>query len=987
MEVMNNIGIYEWVSSIGWTLFHSIWQVALIGLIIWISFRFISKDNARIRYALSGIGMILICIASAITLYTYIPKGGSDLAIGLDQQLSLINLQQTETSLLSSIWHQLSSYMEGSFPILVNIWLIGMLFLSVNLIIKYINTIRLKKQLSFELRPEYKSIADDLVRKFNLKKKITFKESGIIEIPSLIGYFKPIVFLPISMLSGIPENQLEIIIAHELAHIRRHDYLLQFIQGIIELVFFYHPVVWWLSSVVNAEREHICDDLAVKVCGESLTLIKALNNMEAIRKKQYEMVLAFSGKKGNVLNRAKRILRPKRSINQKRERFMLSGVFTLLFIGLFLVSNYAISGNLAYQKNSSKINIVESENSGPFVKTSSLENDKDSSQEKKQRKEKKKKEQKLLLVDEPETVTEVEVVQEIDLVKERSLVKEIELEEEEELSEVKEREYRIRTEMAFPKDSTKSKKWVKKKADEMIKEQLKDLEDHEMDIEDMKMDLNVDEMKRELKEALEDLDVDFEKELKEHQIEIEEHLKELSDEDYLKDLEKEQLESQKELKTTLKEIQKNDELTKVQKEKIQASIKKSLEKLNSPEFKENLRLQIEKAKKSLEKTKAEFNSGKMQLKLKEQRETIKKELKKMESPEFKEKIERQIREGKQRLQEHKERLKSAEYRKELEESIKNNSNDEWNSDSPEPVTRVFHGDHTTPSKNIKVGYRIPLQTSFRFSDSDGKNPLIVFDGKRISRDEMENIKPDEIGRMNVIKGESAIQKYGENAENGVIEISSKYSTFDSKQKHFRVNSSDKVPLYVLDGKEITLKKFKNTNPDNCKSVNVIKGDAATEKYGKKAKNGVIEITSKSNKSQTATKIKFGTSKNPPLFILDGKKLSQKEVEKLDKNSIESISVLKDKSAIKKYGKKAKNGVVIITSKSDNSTKTSAIKIKSSSGKNSPLYIVEGKKVSINKIGSITSDEIESIVVVKDEKALDEYGKDGKNGVVVIQLKK
>lgn len=279
MKLLTNFDLYDVSHMIGWTLVHSLWQAMVIGGIIWLLFLFISKDNARIRYAISGLGLILICIASAITIYRYIPSSTNIAVSDFTTQIKTIGFVQQEETFFAKLWIQLQAQLENTFPYLVKIWMIGIFFLSINLILKYIQTLRLKKHLTYSLRSDYKAIADRLVLKFNLKQNILFKESGLLDIPSVIGYFKPIVLLPVSMLSGIPENQLEIIIAHELAHIRRHDYLLQFIQSIIELVFFYHPVVWWLSSVVNAEREHICDDLAVKVCGESFPVLK-ISNLE-----------------------------------------------------------------------------------------------------------------------------------------------------------------------------------------------------------------------------------------------------------------------------------------------------------------------------------------------------------------------------------------------------------------------------------------------------------------------------------------------------------------------------------------------------------------------------------------------------------------------------------------------------------------------------------------------------------------------------------
>ncbi|WP_372751559.1 M56 family metallopeptidase [Labilibaculum sp.] len=814
---MYNINLYDWSKTIGWTLFHSTWQVTVIGVIIWLIFRFISKDNARIRYALSGLGLVIICIAFTITFYHYLPKETNKALVDLGQQIQLTDFEQFEESFFSHLWIQVSSRIENSFPILVNIWIIGMFFLSINLILKYINTQKLKTHLTFPLRSEYKEITDRIITKYQLKQNIIFKESGFLEIPSVIGYFKPFVILPISILSGIPKNQLEIIIAHELAHIRRHDYLLQFIQGIIELVFFYHPVVWWLSSVVNAEREHICDDLAVTVCGESLTLIKALNNMEAIRKKQYKMVLGFSGKKGKVLGRINRILRPKVTINPRRERFMLSGVFTLLFIGLFLVSNFAISGNTNYQKSFSKINLLDQENKSPKK-------------------------------GEHETFVQ-------------------------------------------PKDSLKSEDWVKTKAEEIIREQV---ENNNNSLLNILKSYSIDELRKGVQQNLEALNNS-------------------SPEKYLQTL----IQREKEIDIKLKEKFKNS---------------------NSDKTQNELKEQLLKAKEKIAKKRKEFNSDEFLSRIEEQKRGLSQELQKIESPEFNQIIEEEIQDRKKEILESKNKLNSLEYKNRLENFLRKNAKQEWKSDSPELIIRVFHQDSITPMSNVKVGQPMTqntVQTGFgtvpSFSKIAQKNttekPLIILDGKEITQEQMDQIPPNEIAKINVVKDVSATALYGAvGGANGVILITSKSESnnlkADSvvvgygtpKQKGILFNSisnpdSGKQPLILLDGKKITREQMDEIASE-IKSISVIKDTSARELYGDEGKNGVILITSKSNNT-LADQIKLVSSKNAPLYIVDGKKTPVMEAEKIDPNTIKSMNALKGTKATDKYGEEAKNGVLLI----------------------------------------------------------------------------
>ncbi|WP_187270297.1 M56 family metallopeptidase, partial [Pontibacter qinzhouensis] len=123
------------------------------------------------------------------------------------------------------------------------------------------------------------------------------------------GYLKPVILLPVGAVTGLSQVQVEAILAHELAHILRKDYLLNLLQSVADVLFFYHPAVWWMSGVVRAEREHCCDDLAVALCGSPLTYARALAELEAMRLPTAPaMALAVSGKNGTLLHRIKRLV-------------------------------------------------------------------------------------------------------------------------------------------------------------------------------------------------------------------------------------------------------------------------------------------------------------------------------------------------------------------------------------------------------------------------------------------------------------------------------------------------------------------------------------------------------------------------------------------------------------------------------------------------------------------------------------------------------
>ncbi len=176
---------------------------------------------------------------------------------------------------------------------------------------------------------------NEIAHKIQLDKSIKLLESGIAKVPMVIGHFKPVVLLPLGMLASMTPNQLEAVLAHELAHIKRNDYLVNLLQSVLETLFFYHPAIWWISACIREERENACDDIAVEVCGNSLVFAKALANLEqmSMGTVRANLAMAFFGKKGSLLNRIARL-----AGKQKRRINLPEGLIVLCLITLTLFS-------------------------------------------------------------------------------------------------------------------------------------------------------------------------------------------------------------------------------------------------------------------------------------------------------------------------------------------------------------------------------------------------------------------------------------------------------------------------------------------------------------------------------------------------------------------------------------------------------------------------------------------------------------------------
>ena len=198
-----------------------------------------------------------------------------------------------------------------------------------------------------------------------------------------------------------------------------------------------------------------------------------------------------------------------------------------------------------------------------------------------------------------------------------------------------------------------------------------------------------------------------------------------------------------------------------------------------------------------------------------------------------------------------------------------------------------------------------------------KPPLYVVDGKETSKEDAENIQPERIETVNVLKGKAATEKYGNKGKQGVIEITTKGKNAGANDQKslskVEVNgyeeSQDKKPLLLFNEKEITKEAMSSIDPNAIEKVEVIKNENATKLYGNKGKDGVIIITSKNDPSKYTVKLS-----DEALYKINGKEAKKVEVDKLNPNDIESVNVYKGNTAIEKYGNKAKNGVVEITTK-------------------------------------------------------------------------
>jgi uncharacterized protein involved in exopolysaccharide biosynthesis len=218
-------------------------------------------------------------------------------------------------------------------PWLTAAWLGGVAFSSCNLLRGFWWVQRIRRKEADSVNGDLLMRLDDLRRRLSISRPVRLLKSALVEVPTVVGWLRPVILLPASSLAGLTPGQLEAILVHELAHVRRFDYVVNIFQCLIETLMFYHPVVWWISRCVREEREHCCDDVVLKVCGNRIAYARALATLEGLRAEMPQLAFAASG--GSLLNRVRRLLGISGGDETMNARQI--GGLALLGIGLLLI--------------------------------------------------------------------------------------------------------------------------------------------------------------------------------------------------------------------------------------------------------------------------------------------------------------------------------------------------------------------------------------------------------------------------------------------------------------------------------------------------------------------------------------------------------------------------------------------------------------------------------------------------------------------------
>ena len=379
---MNTVAAFlqaDWAERAGWTLLHSLWQLTAVAAVYAIVAFVLRNRSADARYALGCVAIVAMVglpvgtyawlphvapwgieeafhAPAAVTLRTespgrmpaespgLLPRELPDLLpsevrdppgeltrlpVGMGERVAAPVEMTAEQPVPTDFLSEMHRYM----PLATAGWLAGVLFFSLRPFFGWFHLHRLRHRGLSPLSEALLRTGHRVKERLGVDRAVEFVESALVEVPTVMGCLRPMILLPASAITGLSAAEIELILAHELAHVKRHDWLANFAQTVIEILLFYHPAMWWVSHQIRKERENCCDDMAVALGGSRTVYVQALMRLEEQRSPRTAPVLAATGAK--LIARVRRLLgQPEKKNANYHTTTWLAGLLVLVGIGM-----------------------------------------------------------------------------------------------------------------------------------------------------------------------------------------------------------------------------------------------------------------------------------------------------------------------------------------------------------------------------------------------------------------------------------------------------------------------------------------------------------------------------------------------------------------------------------------------------------------------------------------------------------------------------
>jgi bla regulator protein BlaR1 len=327
------------IQALGWTLFHSLWQGFLLVVLALLTILLTRRSTATVRYRIFSslfflfLGTTVITFIIEYSSLRSIPTPALLTGNEMGDNLTLSSNPHSAGDLKVPLQGRLAFYFNAYGPWLMLLWFIVFLLKSIRLTINYAQVQRIRNDNPYFL-PDIEKRVNELAKLLRIRRTVKLRETTSITVPVTIGFLKPLILIPVGLINNLPPDQVEAILLHELAHIRRMDYLVNLVQCLAETIFFFNPAVLWLSSLLREERENCCDDIAITVTQNKSLFIHALVAFQEYHA-GHPMAPGLTGSKYPLLKRIQRIVyNTNKKLNHMEKIFLALGLVVTGIVAL-----------------------------------------------------------------------------------------------------------------------------------------------------------------------------------------------------------------------------------------------------------------------------------------------------------------------------------------------------------------------------------------------------------------------------------------------------------------------------------------------------------------------------------------------------------------------------------------------------------------------------------------------------------------------------
>ncbi len=337
------------IERLGWTLVHFLWEGAVVAALFALTLLIMRKRSANARYVAGCMALLLL---AAVPVATFIALPRESVVVSVSdtptasppprfptspatrsspRTATITHTNESPSAMAVTV--RFSELLAPVLPWFVTLWMAGVFFMSARLLISWLRVRRMKTDGTETIGDDWERKLAEFAQRIGVSRPVRLLKSSMAEVPTVIGWLRPVILMPASTLTGLSQQQIEAILAHELAHIRRHDYLVNLLQSVVETLLFYHPAVWWISNRVRQEREHCCDDWALKLCGDRVAYARALATLEELRQGS-DLALAARG--GSLLSRIRRIVGQPDAGSNRSAWWLASAIALIAIVAILL---------------------------------------------------------------------------------------------------------------------------------------------------------------------------------------------------------------------------------------------------------------------------------------------------------------------------------------------------------------------------------------------------------------------------------------------------------------------------------------------------------------------------------------------------------------------------------------------------------------------------------------------------------------------------